>query len=77
MVYFSCSNYFDSCISSYQKKSQRFRKLKEYTKPKCKVIRNGTVIEIKTEELVLGDSLLLKKGIQLQLMESLNPHDFQ
>ena len=51
-------------ISSYQKARSHnaLEKLKEYTKPKCKVIRNGTVIEIKTEELVLGDSLLVEEG---------------
>lgn len=51
-------------ISSYQKARSHnaLEKLKDYTKPKCKVIRNGTVIEIKTEELVLGDSLLVEEG---------------
>ena len=51
-------------ISSYQKARSHnaLEKLKDFTKPKCKVIRNSEVIEIKTEELVLGDSLLIEEG---------------
>lgn len=53
-----------SMISSYQnaRSHNALEKLKDFTKPKCKVIRNGLVIEIKTEELVFGDSLLLEEG---------------
>lgn len=51
-------------ISSYQnaRSHNALEKLKDFTKPKCKVIRNGIVIEIKTEELVFGDSLLVEEG---------------
>nr|WP_315250648.1 cation-translocating P-type ATPase [uncultured Flavobacterium sp.] len=53
-----------SVISSYQnaRSHNALEKLKDFTKPKCKVIRNGKVIEIKTEELVFGDSLLVEEG---------------
>ena len=53
-----------SAISSYQNARSRnaLAKLKDFTKPKCKVIRNGKTIEIKTEELVIGDSLLVEEG---------------
>ena len=53
-----------SAISSYQNARSRnaLAKLKDFTKPKCKVIRNGEIIEIKTEELVIGDSLLVEEG---------------
>lgn len=53
-----------SIISSYQNARSRnaLQKLNDFTKPKCKVIRNGIVIEIKTQELVLGDSLLVEEG---------------
>lgn len=53
-----------SAISSYQNERSRnaLAKLKDFTKPKCKVIRNGKIIEIKTEELVIGDSLLVEEG---------------
>ena len=53
-----------SGISSYQNARSRnaLSKLKDFTKPKCKVIRNGKTIDIKTEELVVGDSLLVEEG---------------
>jgi Ca2+-transporting ATPase len=51
-------------LSSYQNSRSRnaIEKLKEFSKPNCKVIRNGTTISVKTEELVLGDSLLVEEG---------------
>jgi len=53
-----------SLISSFQNARSRnaLAKLKEYTKPNCKVIRNGETIEIKTSEIVIGDSLLIEEG---------------
>lgn len=53
-----------SGISSYQnaRSKNALAKLKDFTKPKCKVIRNGKTVEIKTEELVIGDSLLVEEG---------------
>ena len=53
-----------SAISSYQNARSRnaLAKLNDFTKPKCKVIRNGKIIEIKTEELVIGDSILVEEG---------------
>ena len=37
-------------------------KLKNLTQPTCKVIRNGVVVEIKSEELVIGDALMVEEG---------------
>ncbi len=56
-----------SLISSYQNARSRnaLAKLKDFTKPNCKVIRNGKVIEIKTEELVISDSLLIEEGTSI------------
>jgi P-type Ca2+ transporter type 2C len=56
-----------SLISSYQNARSRnaLAKLKDFTKPNCKVIRNGKTIEIKTEELVVGDSLLVEEGTSI------------
>ena len=53
-----------SGISLYQDSRSRnaLEKLKNFTQPKCKVIRNGEVIEIKSEELVVGDSLMAEEG---------------
>jgi Ca2+-transporting ATPase len=56
-----------SLISSYQNARSRnaLAKLKDFTKPNCKVIRNGKTIEIKTEELVIGDSLWVEEGTSI------------
>ncbi len=53
-----------SGISLYQNSRSRtaLEKLKQFTKPNCKVIRNGQIIEIPTEALVIGDSLLVEEG---------------
>jgi P-type Ca2+ transporter type 2C len=51
-------------ISLYQDSRSRdaLDKLKKFTQPDCKVIRNGEVIEIKSEELVIGDHLMIEEG---------------
>lgn len=51
-------------ISLYQDSRSRnaLAKLKDFTQPNCKVIRNGIVVEIKSEELVLGDSMIIEEG---------------
>ncbi|SHJ44040.1 Ca2+-transporting ATPase [Arenibacter nanhaiticus] len=51
-------------ISLYQDTRSRnaLEKLKQYTQPHCKVIRNGTVIEIRSEELVIDDCLMVAEG---------------
>lgn len=53
-----------SAISLYQdgKSRNALEKLKDFTQPTCKVIRNGEVTEIKSEEVVLGDSLMVEEG---------------
>jgi Ca2+-transporting ATPase len=55
---------FQSGISLYQnaRSHDALEKLKEYIYPKCKVIRNGERIEIKSEELVLGDAMIVEEG---------------
>ena len=51
-------------ISLYQDSRSRnaLEKLKNFAQPNCKVIRNGKVIEIKSEELVVGDYLMAEEG---------------
>lgn len=51
-------------ISLYQNSRSKnaLEKLKEITQPKCKVIRNGHIQEIKIEDLVIGDSLIAEEG---------------
>lgn len=55
---------FVSLISLYQdtRSKNALEKLRNYTQPKCKVIRNGKIIEVILNELVLGDSLLVEEG---------------
>ena len=56
-----------SLISSYQNARSRnaLEKLKDFTKPKCKVIRNGLIVEIKTDDLVIGDCLMVEEGASI------------
>ena len=53
-----------SVISLYQDSKSRnaLQKLKDFTQPYCTVIRNGATLKIKSEELVLGDSLIVEEG---------------
>lgn len=54
-------------ISLYQDSRSRnaLEKLKDFSQPKCKVIRDGKVLEIKSEELVVGDSLMVEEGTSI------------
>ncbi len=45
-----------------RKSEKAMEALKNMTKPYCKVVRNGRSIKIKTEELVVGDIVLLEAG---------------
>ncbi|MDB5012431.1 MAG: haloacid dehalogenase [Daejeonella sp.] len=51
-------------ISLHQDSRSRnaLSKLKDFTQPTCKVIRNGEVAELKSEYLVVGDSLMIEEG---------------
>lgn len=51
-------------ISLYQDSRSRnaLEKLKNFTEPTCKVIRNSEVQEIPSEELVMGDYLMIEEG---------------
>jgi Ca2+-transporting ATPase len=53
-----------SAISLYQDSRSRnaLEKLKTFTQANCKVIRNGQIIEIKSDDLVIGDSLMVEEG---------------
>ncbi len=56
-----------SVISLYQDAKSRnaLEKLKEFTQPTCSVIRNGKTIQIKSEDLVIGDSLIVEEGTSI------------
>ncbi len=66
-IFLSSAIVLVSLISSYQNARSRnaLAKLKNFTKPNCKVIRNGKIIEIKTKALVIGDSLLIEEGTSI------------
>jgi Ca2+-transporting ATPase len=53
-----------AAISLYQdtRSHNALKKLKEMTQPWCKVIRDGVVVEIKSDDLVVGDSLMVEEG---------------
>ena len=53
-----------AAISLFQDSRSRnaLAKLKTLTQPHCKVIRNGVVVEILSEDIVLGDSLMVEEG---------------
>lgn len=63
-IFLSSAIILVSTISLYQDSRSRnaLEKLKNFTQPKCKVIREGKIEEIKTEELVVGDSLMVEEG---------------
>ena len=53
-----------SAISLYQDSRSRnaLEKLKAFTQPKCKVIRDGITVEINSADVVVGDSLVVEEG---------------
>lgn len=53
-----------SVISLYQDSRSRnaLEKLKDFTQPHSKVIRNGETEEIKSEDIVVGDSMVVEEG---------------
>ncbi|MCC6185893.1 MAG: cation-translocating P-type ATPase, partial [Chitinophagaceae bacterium] len=55
---------FIASISMYQdsRSKNALAQLKDLSQPHCKVIRNGMLQEIKSEDLVVGDSLMVEEG---------------
>jgi P-type Ca2+ transporter type 2C len=53
-----------AAISLYQDSRSRnaLEKLEDFTRPKCKVIRAGKVLEIDSAALVVGDSFMVEEG---------------
>lgn len=63
-IFLSSAILLVSAISLYQDSRSRnaLEKLKSFTQAKCKVIRNNQTIEINSEELVIGDYLIVEEG---------------
>lgn len=55
---------FQASISNYQysRSKNALEKLKNFSQPACKVIRNGEIKEIKSEEVVIADRLIVEEG---------------
>ena len=58
---------FQSGISFFQdaRSTNALEKLKEFIIAKTKVIRDGKTIEIKSEELVVGDAIIVEEGMAI------------
>lgn len=63
-IFLSSAIILVAAISLYQDSRSRnaLEKLKSFTQPTCKVIRDEEVVEIKSDELVMGDNLMLEEG---------------
>ncbi|UTA67959.1 cation-translocating P-type ATPase [Emticicia sp. 21SJ11W-3] len=63
-IFMTCAIIFQISISLYQdsRSKNALEKLKALSQPNCKVIRNGEMVEIKSEALVVGDSLVVEEG---------------
>lgn len=63
-IFLASAIIFQSGISlfQYSRSHKALEKLKNFIQPKCKVIRNGEIVELESHELVLGDSLVVEEG---------------
>lgn len=63
-IFMAIAIVFVIAISVFQESRSRnaIEALKKLSQPKCKVIRNSTIIEIPTEEIVIGDCVQLEEG---------------
>ncbi len=66
-IFLSCAIIFQTSISLYQysRSKNALEKLKDYAKPSAKVIRDSKIIAVKSEELVMGDSIMIEEGTSI------------
>ncbi|MCC8425483.1 cation-translocating P-type ATPase [Mucilaginibacter sp. UR6-11] len=66
-IFLAAAVVFVAGISLFQnsRSNKALDKLKDFTQPKCKVIRNSIVTSIKSEDLVVGDSLVVEEGTSI------------
>lgn len=52
-----------SAVLLYQNSKSRnaLQKLKDFTQPAASVIRNGETVQVKSDDLVIGDSLIVEE----------------
>ena len=63
-IFLLCAIVLIAAISVHQDSRSRnaIEKLKMFSQPHCKVIRNSQIQKIKSDELVVGDSLMVDEG---------------
>lgn len=63
-VFLLCAIVFQASISLYQDTRSRnaLEKLKDFSQPRCRVIRDGRTQEIRSEDLVKGDIFIVEEG---------------
>ena len=63
-IFLSVAILFQTSISFYQysRSKNALEKLKALSQPNCKVIRNNEIATIKSEEIVVGDYLIIEEG---------------
>ncbi|MFN0275121.1 MAG: cation-translocating P-type ATPase [Chitinophagales bacterium] len=66
-VFLVLAIFFITSISLFQhsRSKNALEKLKDFSQPSCKVIRNGTINEIKSDDIVIGDSLMVEEGASI------------
>jgi Ca2+-transporting ATPase len=66
-IFLSCAIFLQASISFFQFKRSKnaLNKLKDLSQPNCKVIRNGKIEEIISEQLVVGDAIIVEEGTSI------------
>ncbi len=66
-IFLSCAIILVATISLFQDSRSRnaLEKLKNFSEPNSKVIRNGELIDIKSDEIVVGDFLMVEEGTSI------------
>ncbi|MDH4473272.1 MAG: cation-translocating P-type ATPase [Fluviicola sp.] len=63
-IFLSAAILFQAFISifQYSRSKNALDKLKDFSQPSCTVIRNGETQQLKSEEVVVGDTLMVEEG---------------
>lgn len=66
-IFLAIAVIFVAGISIFQNSRSKaaLNKLNSFAQPKCRVIREGIVIDLNSEELVVGDSLMVDEGMSI------------
>lgn len=66
-IFLAIAVIFVAGISIFQNSRSKaaLDKLKSFAQPKCRVIREGIIIDLNSEELVVGDSLMVDEGMSI------------